>query len=485
MDWRIKYILNPEIVIIPNKTRDILFRMDSFFHSPDKICPISPFDAIFLLLFDGNRTMDEVERDLLLIYGKGHKSFDVERAVEKLRSWMKIDDLLIDSETLAREERIKYGDRVDPLSLLIDEDVFDMQDGNLRLDAPLSLNFNVTTSCRFGCEYCYHPLEEITPLIPLSRLKEILLQFKENGCQSVMLTGGDPMLRPDIDEIMEYLHEIGLFYSISTKSILSEERIDSLISRAGLDRIQISLDSNRAEIVEKTIHATPGYFNSCVKMIKYMLEQGIDVRLKSVLTSFNADFVEEYFDFAASLGIKHVQLVGYGRSGTRHRDILFPSANQMKKASIIVDNARSKYTDMTIVGGGYAVQTASPVKNLRNYFERRSVCNAGRFAVTMLPDGEVTVCEQLPYDKKYIIGDLSKEDLMQWWNGDKVKDWLSPPKREEFAPGIPCYDCPEDNYDVCHRKYSRCLRYCREYFGFTQMPDIRCPGAEFEDFRIG
>ena len=485
MNRKTKYILNPEIVIIPNKTRNVLFRIDSFFHSPDKICPISPFDSIFLLLFDGNRTVDEVERDFLLIFGNNHKSFNVAKAIGKIKSWIRIDDLLIDSETLTQEERIKYSDRVDPSSLLIGKNVFDMKNGDLRLDAPLSLNFNVTTSCRFGCEYCYHPLDEISEFIPLQRLKEVLLQFKENGCQSVMLTGGDPMLRPDIDEIMEYLHKIGLFYSLSTKSILSEERIDKLINNAGLDRIQISLDSNHAEIVEKIIHAPLGYFGSCVKMIKYMISRGIDVRLKSVLTSYNADYVEQYFDFVASLGVKHVQLVGYGRSGARHKDVLFPSCEQMKKASEIIAKAKKKYPNMTIVGGGYSPQFANPVENCTNMFEKRSVCNAGRFAVTMLPNGEVTVCEQLPYNEKYIIGDLSKEDLMQWWNGQRLKNWLSPPKREEFAPGIPCYDCPEDDYNICHRKYSRCLRYCREYFGVTEMPDVRCPKARFEEFRIG
>lgn len=268
MDKKIKYILNPEIVIIPNRTRDILFRMDSFFHSPDKISPISPFDAILLLLFDGNRTKDEVERDFLLVFGNNHKSFDVEKAIEKIKSWLRIDDLLVDSKTLTEKERIKYSDRVDPVSLLIDKNIFDMKDGDLRLDAPLSLNFNVTTSCKFGCEYCYHPLDKISQFIPLSRLKEVLFQFKQNSCQSVMLTGGDPILRPDIDEIMEYLHKIGLFYSLSTKSILSEERIDKLINNAGLDRIQISLDSNYPEIVEKIIHAPSGYFESCIKMIK-------------------------------------------------------------------------------------------------------------------------------------------------------------------------------------------------------------------------
>ena len=57
------YILNPEIKIIPNKTRNGLYRIDNFFHSPDKVAPISPSDSIFLLLFDGTRSKEDVKRD--------------------------------------------------------------------------------------------------------------------------------------------------------------------------------------------------------------------------------------------------------------------------------------------------------------------------------------------------------------------------------------------------------------------------------------
>ncbi len=478
-----KYILNPDIKIIPNKTRNVLYRIDSFFHSPDKIAPIAPADSIFLLLFDGTRTMDDVRKDFLRVF-KECKDINVDRTINILKKRLGIDDLLVDASELSMEDLSRYGNRVDPVSLVLTKEKFDMKDGDLRLDAPLSLNYNVATSCPFSCKYCYHPLNDIKPFIPLDRVKTVLSQFKENGCESVMLSAGDPMLRPDIDEIMEHLHNIDLFYTLSTKSIISKKRIDKLIEKAGLDRIQISLDSSRSDVVEKVIGAPNGYFNACIDQIKYMLSCGIDVRAKSVLTSFVADYLDEYFDMLDSLGVRHVQVVGYGRSGSRHEDSLFPTEEQMSYAAEVVEKAKKKYPDMCIVGGGYSVQTAEPVGKNCPVFDKRSVCNAGRFCVTMLPNGEVTVCEQLPYDKRYIIGDLSQEDLMDWWNGEKVKKWLSPPSREIFKDGVACKTCEEGLYTKCHQKYSRCLRFCREYYGSTEMPDTRCPEAEYPPIRI-
>lgn len=477
------YILNPDIKIIPNKTRNILYRIDNFFHSPDKIAPIAPADSIFLLLFDGTRNNEEVRRDYLRVF-KDCKDVNVDRAINLLKTRLGLDDLLIDATSLSSEDLYKYGNRVDPVSLIIRKEKFDMKDGDLKLDAPLSLNYNVATSCPFSCMYCYHPLNKIEPYIALPRLKNVLSQFKDSGCESVMLSGGDPMARPDVDDIMEYLHSINLFYTLSTKSIIPNKRIDKLITKAGLDRIQISLDSSRSDIVEKLIGAPPGYFNKCISQISYMISSGIDVRAKSVLTSYNADYLDEYFELLDSLGVRHVQIIGYGRSGSRHVDSLFPTEGQMSKATECVARAKIKYPNMCIVGGEYSIQNVEPVGEDCPIFDKRSVCNAGRFCVTMLPNGEVTVCEQLPYDKRYIIGDLSKENLMDWWNGDDVKRWLSPPSRDLFSDGVPCKTCEKEIYNKCHQRYSRCLRFCREYYGSTEMPDTRCPKAEYPPIRI-
>lgn len=476
------FLLNPLVKIIPNKSRNVFYTVDEFFHSPENICPLSPADSIFLLLFDGTRTKKDVRNDYQKIF-RGLSNFDVDIQLNKIKEKTGCNELLVDSSKFSKEEIEKLGNRIDPTSLVISKENFDMKNGDLKLDYPLSLNFNVATTCNFSCEYCYHPLNKVSPFISLSRLKEILKQFKDIGSESVMLTGGDPLLRPDIDDILSYLHSINFFYSLSTKSILSQSRIDKLIETAGFDRIQISLDSNRSHIVEKLIHVNEDYFKKCIQQIEYMLNKGIDVRVKSVLTSLNADYVDEYISFLVALGVKHIQIVSYGRSGYRHKDELFATEEQLTKASQSIKEAREKYPQLSLVGGGYSIQKAF-VENSVSFFEKRAVCNAGRFGVTMLPNGEVTICEQLPYNKKYIIGDLSKEDLLDWWNGEKLKTWLSPPSRKIFAPGVPCYSCKEEDYTVCHTKYSRCLRYCREYFGSTEMPDVHCPKTSFEEFRI-
>ena len=296
------------------------------------------------------------------------------------------------------------------------------------------------------------------------------------------------MLRPDIDDVMIALHDAGVFYTLSTKSILSKKRIKKLYDKAGLDRIQLSLDSFDNKIVHKLLGVSLDYVDKFVKMVKDMQEIGMDVRIKAVLTSYNADSIEDYLNTAAALGIKHIQVVGYGRSGYRHTDDIFPSDEQMQKASNAIQNFRIAHPEIELVGGGFGKSSEShkreDVNTLEEMMKKRVICNAGRFSLLMLPNGEVFICEHLPYSKEFVLGDLREDSLKDVWNGKGVRDWLSPPPRKIFSNSSACKTCPDDYYNYCHQIYSRCLRFCREYTGDVNTPDRNCPYSDFEEIRV-
>ena len=188
MDKRL--LLNPNIKICRNRHRLVIYEIDDFFHSPDHVNIVSPQDALFLLLFDGSRTYNEVKRDFCKIFHYADEQVDIKSIIDNFTSRYKFSNMLLDSSQMDKNYIEKMGNRYDPLTFLIPKADYCPDTQDLRLDYPLSLNFNVATSCGFACEYCYHPLIPIKPFISFERLKEILKQFKENGCESVMLTGG-------------------------------------------------------------------------------------------------------------------------------------------------------------------------------------------------------------------------------------------------------------------------------------------------------
>lgn len=345
------------------------------------------------------------------------------------------------------------------------------------------------TSCSFKCKYCYHPLVPVNELISLERLKVIFKELKMSGCESVMLTGGDPMLRPDIDDLMEALHDVGLYYALSTKSIISDERIKRLHEKAGLHSFQISLDSADPLVVKKLLGINNDeYFSQIIQMIKTLQKNEVEVRVKAVLTSYNADGLAEYLKLLSSLGVARIQVVQYGRSGARHNDDLFPTETQMKVASEVVENFKENHKEVELTAGSFAISYDEPLNfekiTAENVFSKRAICNAGRFSMTLLPNGEVFICEQLPYEKRYVLGDLRTQSLAECWNGELMQRWLKPPDRKTFSDGSPCKNCPTEFFDECHKIYSRCLRFIYEHTGNTLTADIKCPFYKFKKRRI-
>ncbi|EMB21688.1 radical SAM protein [Treponema denticola] len=490
-----KLIYNPELRFRKEEHRCVAYTIDDFFYSPDKVSILLPQEVIMLLLFDGEHHFEEVANNMAYVFGmESNDDVDYKKvlfnSLEALEKRTNIQPLVMDiaevEASLIKQTQDRYND---PSAFIIPKEkiIFDPRD--LRLSAPLSVNYNVMTSCGFKCKYCYHPLVPVKELIPLERLNIIFKELKETGCESFMLTGGDPMLRPDIDELMQSLYEHGLLYSLSTKSIISEDRIKKLHERAGLRGMQISLDAADGTIVKNVLGITDDeYFSKAIQMIKNLQKHGIEVRVKAVLTSYNADGLADYLNLLNDLGIKRMQVVQYGRSGTRHTDDLYPSDEQMKRASEVVRKFKEAHKDVELTAGGFEKAYDEPViveqVTKENIFEKRAICNAGRFSLTLMPNGEVFICEQLPYDKRYVLGDLKTQSLAECWNGELMQKWLNPPGRNIFSENSPCKTCPEEYYNECHKVYSRCLRFIYEHTGDTLTADIKCPRYHFEKRRI-
>lgn len=485
------YILSPSIRFRRETHRCIGYSIDDFFHSPDNLTVLHPDEVIFLLLFDGTRTILQVEKDFDYLYENQRcpwQRISGLAVLETLEKRMHLINLIVPLDSVSYDTIRTITNRYDPMDFLIPESDIKTDYADLRLEKPLSVNFNLMTTCGFRCLYCYHPLIPIPEQISLQRLQVLFKELHDIGCESVLLTGGDPMLRQDVDEVMIALHTSEVFYTLSTKSIIPDSRLQKLHEEAGLDRMQLSIDSCDRDIISTLIGADTDYLDRFACMVKAMQVLGIDVRVKAVLTSYNADNLDEYFQYIDSLGIRHIQIVGYGRSGVRHRDEFYPSYEQQQRASEIVSRWQSDHTEIEIVGGGYSEVYDEPCHletiDTNTIFSKRTICNAGRFAMTWLPNGEVYICEHLPYDTEYVLGDLRTESIMECWNGDRMKQWLSPPPRDIFALESPCRKCSEPTYSICHTRYSRCLRFARELTGTTRSPDPRCPYAEFKKTRL-
>lgn len=118
------------------------------------------------------------------------------------------------------------------------------------------LRLSITDRCNLRCQYCMEENENNfipdNSLITLENIKIIVIAASKLGVKKIRLTGGEPLLRADVVEIVRFIRSIPTIeeISITTNGILLEEKIDDLI-KAGLDRINVSLDTVNPEIYSK------------------------------------------------------------------------------------------------------------------------------------------------------------------------------------------------------------------------------------------
>ncbi len=177
------------------------------------------------------------------------------------------------------------------------------------------LRISLTDKCNLRCKYCmpssgirFFPKDS---LMSLEELKRLLTVFKDLGVTKIRLTGGEPLLRPELEEILAEIIHLGIEdVSLTTNGVLLSQRIQSL-SAAGLKRINISLDTFQRERFYKLTGMDA--LDRTLRGIWDSVEAGLNpVKINMVvMRDWNLDEVGEFAQFAkkAPVEVRFLELM--------------------------------------------------------------------------------------------------------------------------------------------------------------------------------
>lgn len=179
---------------------------------------------------------------------------------------------------------------------------------------PLSGTFELTPCCNMDCKMCYVRLskaqqEATAPLLSAKSWVELGRQAKEAGMLYLLLTGGEPFLRPDFREIFQKLHWEGLVLSVNSNGTLIDFDTVSWLKDTPPARLNITLYGASDATYEK-LCGNPKGFTQVTKAISLLREAGLTVRLNCSLTPYNATDLDGIFAYAKQEGIP-VQATSY------------------------------------------------------------------------------------------------------------------------------------------------------------------------------
>ena len=254
------------------------------------------------------------------------------------------------------------------------------------MSSPLALIAEITHRCPLHCVYCSNPLELAATQSELSTAEwtSIFQQSGKLGILHAHFTGGEPLARSDLTELIAAARAAGLYTNLITSGMgLSEERLQALVT-AGLDHIQICFQDSREDsanwIAGAKAHAHKIELSRAIRRYKVAFTVNLVVHRQ------NLDHLEEMIAFIEQLNperveIAHTQYYGWALA---NRSALMPTHAQLEKAVAIVAEAEKRLAGR--------IRIDSVVPDYYAKYPKACMGGWGRKLMLINPAGKVLPC---------------------------------------------------------------------------------------------
>lgn len=172
------------------------------------------------------------------------------------------------------------------------------------IKAPRIIAWEITRSCNLSCAHCRAAAEfgAYPGELSLEKIREVIDDIVTITNPIIILTGGEPLMRPDIWDIVDYCHEKGAMPVIGTNATMVTPEIAGKMAEHGVPRISVSIDFPTAE-EHDSFRGQPGCFEQSIAGIKNAQAAGVGVQVNTTVTTLNADRVEEMLELCKELDV--------------------------------------------------------------------------------------------------------------------------------------------------------------------------------------
>jgi PqqA peptide cyclase len=299
-----------------------------------------------------------------------------------------------------------------------------------RIPAPIGLLAELTHRCPLQCPYCSNPLalESVAGELPTGIWVDVLAQAAALGVLQLHLSGGEPTVRRDLEQIVAAAARAGLYSNLITAAVLlTRERLQKL-AEAGLDHVQISIQDAEPGNADRIAHYTGG----CAKKMEaagWVRELGLPLTINAPVHRQNIDRLPAIIELAEQLGarrleVAHVQYYGWA---LQNRRALMPTREQVMRSADIVAQARERLKGILVI------DFVAP----DYYAARPKPCMGGwgRGIINITPSGKVLPCHAAESIPGLAFENVRNRPLRDIWLASAAfqkfrgTDWMREPCR--------------------------------------------------------
>ncbi len=345
--------------------------------------------------------------------------------------------------------------------------------------APFQIVWNITRRCNLRCKHCYEDAGKKDIELDTNDAKRAIDILSKSGVVILAFSGGEPLVREDIFELIRYATSKGLYTAIATNgTLLTKENVKRL-KESGLGFVQISLDGMKE--FHEEFRGVKGIYEKVLEGIRNSVNAGFFTEIATTITKLNMDQIPKIIELAEQLNVNWVMLYNFIPVG-RGRDIIEVDLTPDEREDILrfaFKETCRRRTDILSTAPQYArvalqcegegiIPTHFYNPNLKGRLKSLASfiggCGAGRFYLAMEPNGDIYPCVFFPRDKKYLIGNILEDDFEELWINSKLLKEL---RDKNILKG----NCGQCNY----RFYcGGCRARAVNYFNDHLAPDPGC-----------
>jgi pyrroloquinoline quinone biosynthesis protein E len=307
---------------------------------------------------------------------------------------------------------------------------------------PLALIAELTHRCPLHCVYCSNPLELTArgTELPTEIWSSVFQQAAALGVLQADFTGGEPLARPDILDLIKSARAAGLYVNLITSGLpLDEQKLAQLVE-AGLDHIQLSFQGADSDTAEE-ISGTKSHAQK-LRVLEWLKKVRVAVTLNFVIHRRNIDQIDEMLKIAESSSATRIEFanVQYYGWGFANRDSLLPTRAQLDQSLVKIKAAEERLRGK--------IRIESVVPDYYAKYPKPCMGGWGRKLMLITPSGEALPCHAAKIIPGLQFANVKDQTLGEIWHSSHAFQKF----RGEAWMQAPCNTCDRRAIDFggCH-----------------------------------